>query len=39
MGFTFDNKPNIEIDGKRYICDPTDVNLIEGISEKKVINF
>ena len=33
MGFTFDNKPNIEIDGKRYICDPTDVNLIEGISE------
>lgn len=33
MGFTFDKKPTIEIDGKEYICDPTDVNLIEGISE------
>lgn len=33
MGFTFDKKPTIEVDGKEYICDPTDVNLIEGISE------
>ena len=33
MGFTFDKKPTIEIDGRLYVCDPTDVGLIEGILE------
>ena len=33
MEFTFDEKKTIEIDSKRYVCDPIDVNLIEGMSE------
>lgn len=33
MGFVFDKKPTIEIDGRLYECDPTDINLIEGVSQ------
>ncbi len=33
MEFTFDEKKTIEIEGKKYICDSTDVNLIEGVSK------
>ena len=33
MGFVFDKKPTIEIDGRLYECDPADINLIEGVSQ------
>lgn len=33
MGFVFDKKPTIEIDGRLYECDPTDINLIDGVSQ------
>ena len=33
MGFVFDKKPTIEIDGRLYECAPTDINLIEGVSQ------
>lgn len=32
MSFSFDNKPVVDICGKQYECDPTDNDLIAGVS-------